>query len=655
MFLRYFGLREQPFGMTPDPRYLFMCDSHREALASLIYGIETGRGFMSLIAEPGMGKTTLLFQLMEHFRDSARTAFLFQTQGNTREFLANLIADLGLVPDDRDLSTLQRQLNEVLIQEARLGRRFVLVIDEAQNLEDSVLESVRMLSNFETSRSKLMQIVMAGQPPLADKLSLPKHEQLMQRVSIICRLKPFSPKEVAQYIHHRLRSAGFRGREGFTAEALSMIANSSEGIPRNINNICFHALSLAYAKGQKKVDRVIIEEVLGDLELETRKVHGVRPRVATWETSNPVSGLEGVTLNSAGWGEADRVRLRGGRYSPPAAPGIAGGGRPRPRESNWPIWAVILLTMILAGEMFQTFVPAGERRQAVSLAVAKTVGAARRVAREYDLLKTSNSPAASQPQTTVVSSDPKTRDIPVPLNADKSQANLPANVGPGNSDFPKAGNQNAAPSAGNVATTPATASPEPGPVHVTARVATSRPANDSTQSEQVPKGKIVIESNVRGGAITINGETDPAWRTPHMFDLPQGVYRISVSQEGFTTWYRVVRVTPGHKHWLTADLHMPRGVIVIDTEPPGMQVFIDGKAYGPSEVEASLDAGSHEFKVVPPGGKRPLEGSFVLKPGDVVTRRIRWSSPAGQPTAINKTETGKPQGGKISSKGRETS
>jgi type II secretory pathway predicted ATPase ExeA len=655
MFLRFFGLREQPFGMTPDPRYLFMSDSHREALASLIYGVETGRGFMSLIAEPGMGKTTLLFQLMEHFRDSARTAFLFQTQGNTREFLANLIADLGLVPDDRDLSTLQRQLNEVLIQEARLGRRFVLVIDEAQNLEDSVLESVRMLSNFETSRSKLMQIVLAGQPPLADKLSLPEHEQLMQRVSIICRLKPFSPKEVAEYIHHRLRTAGFRGREGFTAEALSMIANSSEGIPRNINNICFHALSLAYAKGQKRIDRVIIEEVLGDLELETLKVPGVGPRAATWESSNPVSRLEGVTLNSAGWGEADRVRLRGGRYSPAAAPGIAGGKRPRPRESHWPIWAVILLTMILAGEMFQTFVPAAERRQAISQAVAKTVSMATNLAGKYDLLKTSSSPAASQPQTTVVSSNPKTSDIPAPLNANKSQANLPANVAPGNSDSPKAGDQNAAPSTENVATTPAPASPEPSPVKAAANDANSRPANDSTPSEKVPRGTIVVESNVPGGAITINGEANPGWRTPHMFDLPRGVYRISVSQEGYTTWYRVVRVRPGHKHWLTADLHMPRGVIVIDTEPPGMQVFIDGKAYGPSEVEAALDAGLHQFKVVPPGGKRPLEGSFVLKPGDVVTRKVRWASPAGQPTAINKTENGKPQNDKASSKGRETS
>ncbi|HKT10600.1 MAG TPA: AAA family ATPase [Terriglobia bacterium] len=655
MFLRYFGLSEQPFGMTPDPRYLYMSSSHREALASLIYGIETGRGFVSLIAEPGMGKTTLLFQFMEQFRDSARTVFLFQTQGSTREFLSNLIADLGLVPDDRDLSALQRQLNEVLIQEARLGRRFVLVIDEAQNLDDSVLESVRMLSNFETSRSKLMQIVLAGQPPLADKLARPELEQLMQRVSIICRLEPFTPKEVDQYVHHRLKTAGFKGRDVFTDEALSMIASRSEGIPRNINNICFHALSLAYAQGQKKIGRKIIEEVLGDLELDTLKRPRTEPRGTQWERTQSVPFLEGVDLNSDRWGETERVHLRRGRYSPSAAPGIAGGGRPRPRESYWPIWAVILLTMILAGEMFQTFVPAAERHHAVSQAIAKTVGTARAVALKYDLIKKDNSAAPAQPQTTVVSSDQKARDIPVPLNSSKSTPNPPATNANGDAASQEPVNQAAA-TAGAVDATPP---PQPAPVSIqvkgAATDASSSPLEDPTASSQIPKGTIVVESNVPGGAITINGETNPEWRTPHMFDLPQGVYRISVSQEGYSTWYRVIRVTPGNKHWITADLHMPRGVIVIDTEPPGMQVFIDGKPYGPSEVEAALDAGLHQFKVVPPGGKRPLEGSFVLKPGDILTRKIRWPSSTGQPTAINKSDTEKPQENQRSSKGRERS
>ena len=189
MFLEYFGLREQPFGGTPDPRFLYFGATHREALASLCYGIESGCGFLALIAQPGMGKTTLLFHLLEYLRNSAQTVFLFQTQCNSREMFRHLLNDLGIDSGDQDLAAMHESLNSVLLSNARNGRRVVVVIDEAQNLKDSVLETVRLLSDFETSKTKLLQIVLSGQPQLADKLSQPGLTQLRQRISAISRLQ----------------------------------------------------------------------------------------------------------------------------------------------------------------------------------------------------------------------------------------------------------------------------------------------------------------------------------------------------------------------------------------------------------------------------------------------------------------------------------
>jgi len=271
MFLEYYGLREQPFGVTPDPRFLDFSHSHREALASLYYGIRSARGFQALIAPPGMGKTTLLFHFLEKLRHSARTAFLFQTQCDSRGLLQSLLDDLGVDVVDDDLIRMQAQLNEILIKERHASRSFVLVIDEAQNLDDPVLETVRMLSNFENPRAKLMHLVLAGQPQLAHKLASANMTQLRQRISIVSRLKPFTDEEVAHYIGHRLRVAGFTGKQLFTPEALALIAHGSEGIPRNINNLCFHALSVGFANGQKAIGASIVNEVLADLSLEPLK------------------------------------------------------------------------------------------------------------------------------------------------------------------------------------------------------------------------------------------------------------------------------------------------------------------------------------------------------------------------------------------------
>jgi general secretion pathway protein A len=268
MFLDFYGLREQPFGVTPDPRFLYLSPTHREALASMFYGIDAERGFLALIAKPGMGKTNLLFHLLQQFRNKARTAFVFQTQCTSREFMRFLLLELGCeVSGEPDLVTMHEQFNRCLLQEAQAGRRFIVVVDEAQNLDPSVLETVRLLSDFETPQAKLLQIVLSGQPELADKLARPSLRQLRQRVSLLSTLAPLPPEEVARYMNHRMRAAGRAEGLPFTGAAVKMIADMSEGIPRNINNICFNALSLGCSLRHRMVDIDVLRQVAADFDL----------------------------------------------------------------------------------------------------------------------------------------------------------------------------------------------------------------------------------------------------------------------------------------------------------------------------------------------------------------------------------------------------
>jgi general secretion pathway protein A len=267
MFLEFYGLREQPFGVTPDPRFLYLSPAHREALACLYYGIESGRGFMALIAKPGMGKTTLLFQLLEKFRSTAHTAFLFQTQCTSREFMRFLLSELGSEDHEQDFVRMHDEFNKLLLQEARAGRRMIIVVDEAQNLHPSVLETIRLLSDFETPKAKLLQIILAGQPELADKLAGRKLSQLRQRISLLSGLAPLSATETSNYIDHRLRKAGYSGTPLFQPAALQVIAEFTEGIPRTINNFCFNALSLGCALRERVIGASVVEEVISDLDI----------------------------------------------------------------------------------------------------------------------------------------------------------------------------------------------------------------------------------------------------------------------------------------------------------------------------------------------------------------------------------------------------
>src|SRR5712691_3273352 len=279
--LSFYGLCEQPFGVTPDPAYLYLGPAHRQALSSISRAIENDRGFMALIAEPGMGKTTLLNKLLEELRDSTRTVFLFQTQCDSRGFFRYLLSELGVESlVGMDLVAMHHKLNEILFQEMLEGRRFVLVVDEAQNLHDSVLETIRLLSDFETPHAKLLEIVLAGQPQLAAKLARPNLSQLRQRIAVLAKLEPLSAAETARYIEHRLRVARYAGGLLFSPDALELIAERSQGIPRNINNMCFSALMLGYSRGCKIIGADIVQEVVAQSELESLVQRPAQPRAA---------------------------------------------------------------------------------------------------------------------------------------------------------------------------------------------------------------------------------------------------------------------------------------------------------------------------------------------------------------------------------------
>jgi general secretion pathway protein A len=265
--LAFYGLRRQPFGVTPDPQFLYLSASHREALASLLYAIQTRRGFSALVAEPGMGKTTLLFQLLKDAEKWARTAFLFHPDCNSHEFLKSLLDDLGITPGEQDMAGVHRLLNEVLLKELQAGRRFVLAIDEAQNLDVEVLESIRLLSNFETPSSKLMHIILAGQPLLEAKLERPELSQLKQRISTVSHLEPFSQDQTIAYINHRMMLAGMQSSVPFTPSAFDLIFECSQGIPRKINNLCFLSLSLGFVKREANISMETVQEAARDAGL----------------------------------------------------------------------------------------------------------------------------------------------------------------------------------------------------------------------------------------------------------------------------------------------------------------------------------------------------------------------------------------------------
>jgi general secretion pathway protein A len=270
MYGNYFGLAELPFSVTPDPRFSYTNTHYREAFANLRYGIETRKGFIVITGEAGTGKTTLLRRFMRSVEATVHTAFIFNPHLGFTELLRLALSELGVASSAQDRLTLMAQLNDYLIEQLRKDHTVSLLIDEAQDLSDEMLEELRLLSNLETDRAKLIQIVLMGQPELERKLDRPQLRQLKQRVAIRCRLEPLRSDEVARYINSRLQTVGYEGKELFDSGAVEQIGRYSQGIPRLINVICDNALLITYATSKSKVSEKIVEEVARDLQLVGR-------------------------------------------------------------------------------------------------------------------------------------------------------------------------------------------------------------------------------------------------------------------------------------------------------------------------------------------------------------------------------------------------
>lgn len=271
MYKEFFKLEDTPFNLTPDPRYIVFTPSYNEVLASLYYGLENAKGLIVLTGEVGTGKTTALRWILRRLDSSVLAAYVFNPRLSIDEFYHHITQMLG-IGDWSNKAELLTEMGRVLEQRHRRGLRTILIIDEAHELSDYVLEEIRLLMNFESDNAKHLQIVLTGQPELRDKLNRPNLRQLKQRVALRCRMHPLpNVGEVERYITERLLIAGSEQPNIFTPGAVDYIFQCAEGIPRQINNLCDNAMLTAYAAGEQIIGRRVIEEVAENLDLLPRQ------------------------------------------------------------------------------------------------------------------------------------------------------------------------------------------------------------------------------------------------------------------------------------------------------------------------------------------------------------------------------------------------
>ncbi len=278
IYLNFYGFERDPFGVTPDPDFLFMTPGHREALAQLLYAIHEKKGFILVTAEIGMGKTTLLEALRQELDANTAVAYVSNSLLPFPAILEYMFEEFDIEkPGDSPAQRLV-VLQNFLVDRHRAGQNTVLILDEAQNLYPQTLEQIRLLSNFETTKEKILQIVLVGQPELLARLEMPELRQLKQRIGILCSIPPMTRSGTRNYIRTRLRMAGLQDLGVFTEAALQRITEYAAGIPRVVNTVCDHCLLIGYADQTRRIDPDIVEQAIGYLEV------GARPRRRTRAT-----------------------------------------------------------------------------------------------------------------------------------------------------------------------------------------------------------------------------------------------------------------------------------------------------------------------------------------------------------------------------------
>ncbi len=499
--LRHFGFREDPFRVSPDPGYMYPSQTHLQALASLEDGFYNDRGFIAMIAPPGMGKTTLLYRFLEDTQAVARSVFLFDidSECEPRDFVGYILRDFGITPASAS-SEMHKQLGEVLVKETQAGRKCVVVIDEAQNLSDAVLERVRLLTNFETSQGKLLQIILSGQPQLTEKLMQASLVQLLQRVSTVCHLERLSAEEVAAYIDFRLNQAGYDGDPLFTEGALKLIAETSNGTPRTINNLCFNALSLASSIKSKQVDETMVAKVASSLRLVPQSSQSIAASGnVPSQQPDPNDSLKQVQQRLTLWRRAVASHVL---LWAPATVGVL----------VLCALGVIRLSGVGASQPRTT---ADERPLIPQVAPAPV-----------------SIPAAPQARRVVAAKPtPKTN----PMDAGRATA---SRISAALSQPATAEQSRSALAAANLAS----------PQQTPARVSQS---SSSVPAPAPAPASLTIDSIPQGADIEIDGEF--VGSTPSMVMIGPGPHRVTVNRKGYSSWTKTLTVSGGAIH-LNAEL-----------------------------------------------------------------------------------------------------